>query len=294
MGQLKDVIFDKTISLPKVSFVITTLDCAKDLELLLRSIIAQEYPSLEIVVVDQGSKDETVEIARNFGAKVFLRKGPLGIARRVGVENSNGEIIGLLDSDVIIPHKLWLRKAVQKFIEDDKISTVWPLNRPQRGQSIFQELYALFSLYIMRERYKKGKGVCGGSNSLFRKKYILEVGNFTPTIHWASDFEIASKLSQKGYKVIMHEDMLIHNYKRNFREFIKKEIVGSRSFLMSGLSLTGMSYVELLQEHILQGVKFMIQEGVRNRNTIAFLYPLLLITRILIYGIVFLVGYFSH
>ena len=274
----------------KVSFVIPTFNCAEDLELCLESIMNQDYPSIEVLVVDEGSADQTLEVAKKYDAKVLFCKGTLGKRRQIGVDKSSGEIIALFDSDVVIPHEQWLRRAVERFSENELISTVWPINRPVHTNSMFTKLYFDFAWFVMEDRYLKGRGVYGGSNSLFRRKYLQDVGGFDPNVHWASDFEIAKKLADKGYRVILHKDVLVHNARRNYAEFVRKEIIGGYSFSKSGFSLTNMSVKELLLEHIFGGVKFMFQQIFEKKNLLVLMYPLLLVTRLLIYGIIFVIA----
>jgi len=90
---------------PRISAVINTLNEEKNLAFALRSI--QSWVE-EIVVVDMYSDDRTVEIAREFGAKVFLheRMGFADPARAFALEQTCGEWILILDADEIVPLSL--------------------------------------------------------------------------------------------------------------------------------------------------------------------------------------------
>ena len=100
---------------PLVSIVIPTLNAASVLEECLRSISIQTYPKerVEIIVVDGGSVDATLNISKKYGAKVLenkLRTAEAGKA--VGVRAATGEFIALIDSDNILPTETWLSEMI--------------------------------------------------------------------------------------------------------------------------------------------------------------------------------------
>ncbi len=86
----------------RVSTVIPTYNSAKFLPDAIQSILNQTYQDYEIIVVDDGSTDNTFDIVREFGKNIrYLRqenKG-LGGARNTGIRHANGEYVGLLDAD---------------------------------------------------------------------------------------------------------------------------------------------------------------------------------------------------
>ena len=87
---------------PLVSIVIPTLNSEKTLPLTLESIKKQTYKNIEVIVVDSYSQDNTVKIAKKYGAKTLQTRGGLLWARYIGHLHSRGEIELLLDSDQIL------------------------------------------------------------------------------------------------------------------------------------------------------------------------------------------------
>jgi len=81
-----------------VSINIPTFNSVKTLKETLESIRQQTYPHIEVVIIDSYSKDGTLEIAKQFGAKIFDADS-LALARKVGVDNSSGKYVFLVDSD---------------------------------------------------------------------------------------------------------------------------------------------------------------------------------------------------
>lgn len=105
-------------NLPLVSINIPTLNSEKTLERTLLSIKNQSYKNYEIIIIDSGSTDKTLEIARKFTKKIFIDKRKLLGARETGVNKSKGSLILLLDSDQIL-EKTAIERAVNLLKEKD-------------------------------------------------------------------------------------------------------------------------------------------------------------------------------
>ena len=87
---------------PKVSVIVCSYNGAKTLDRCLESLKRLEYPDYEVILVDDGSKDETQQIAMraSVGRSIFGRKIPdLSVARNVGARAATGEVIAYTDSD---------------------------------------------------------------------------------------------------------------------------------------------------------------------------------------------------
>ena len=96
---------------PLVSVIIAVYNQEKYLGEAIVSVLADDYPNKEILVIDDGSDDETGVIARGFKQVKYYRKNHTGVAatRNLGILKNNGEFITYLDSDDI-----WVSGRVQK------------------------------------------------------------------------------------------------------------------------------------------------------------------------------------
>jgi len=99
---------------PLVSVVIPTWNAHRYLRTTLDSVFQQTFPSWEIVLVDDASTDDTLDIARSFGERVRIiarskNSGTADIPRYQGVEASRGKLVALLDSD-----DLWLKQKLER------------------------------------------------------------------------------------------------------------------------------------------------------------------------------------
>jgi len=87
---------------PLVSVIIPCYNQARLLSEAIDSALAQTYPNLEVIVIDDGSTDDTAEVAARYGNRIrFVRQANAGLpaARNRGIAESRGSIIGLLDAD---------------------------------------------------------------------------------------------------------------------------------------------------------------------------------------------------
>jgi glycosyltransferase involved in cell wall biosynthesis len=108
---------------PLVSVVIPTYNRAKTLARAIDSVLAQTYRNRELIVVDDGSTDDTDEILESYGdALIRVRQVNRGVsaARNLGIERSNGDPVAFLDSDdEWLPEKL--ERQMSLFDESDPL-----------------------------------------------------------------------------------------------------------------------------------------------------------------------------
>lgn len=239
--------------LPRVSICIPSFNNEDTIERCLRSISGQDYPEIELILVDGGSDDATVEIAKQYVDIVAFDDGNLGSARQKSIELASGTIIGLFDSDIIFPHDKWLKQAVSRFNFNDNIGTVWPQNvAPPDGRPL-TELYFKHWNLIIENRIESNRGLYGGGNSLFRRDCLKSIGSIDTDLHWGEDFDLAQKLKNEGYQVVYYRDPLYHDTMRSLSAFIAKQFTAANSFANAGFGIMNLSLIEILYEQVIIG-----------------------------------------
>ena len=111
-----------------ISVIIATLNRADSLEEALASLVRQVRQPDEVVVVDNGSTDNTKEIALSFRDRLnikYVYEGQRGIpyARNAGVRNATKDVVAFIDDDCIA-HKNWLKHLEIPFIKDPHVGVV--------------------------------------------------------------------------------------------------------------------------------------------------------------------------
>ncbi len=278
------------MKMPRVSFIIPTMNSERTLERCLQSIRMQDYPDIEIIVVDGGSTDRSLEIARKYADKVLLQPGPLGLARARGARLATGDILGILDSDIYLPHKDWLANAVSSLIGKPRAAILWPVNVPPAAASHTARAY--FALWEYRLRH--GRNPVPGGNILVRKKAYDEVGGIDPRLHFGEDYDLTLKILRRGYTYIVYPDPIIHDTMHSLRQYTRKQFWGARSLSIaeqdiisttvswnpdtSGLAKAGVKHLWQFIASIPLGIR-------RYKDPFIIVYsPLMMAIRAVVYG----------
>ncbi len=101
--------------IPLVSVIIATYNSEKYIETAIESALMQTYPNIEVIVVDDGSTDNTSKILQKYDDITIIKQENKGVAgaRNTGINNSHGEYIAILDSD-----DKWLKNRLSIMIPD--------------------------------------------------------------------------------------------------------------------------------------------------------------------------------
>lgn len=168
----------------KVSIVIPAYNEEKDIGACLSSLEEQTFKDFEIIVVDDGSKDNTVKIAKSFKkVKVIMgeHKGP-GVSRNLGSRVAKGEILVFVDADMTFD-KDYIKNLIKPIIEDKKGQIIGSTH----DYEIVKNISNIWSRCWGKIRVDKNQAKTIKIFRAIRKDKFKEFGGFDPKYGYADD-----------------------------------------------------------------------------------------------------------
>ena len=199
MGTYQDT--DQNDTMPLVSVIITTKNEEKHIATLLASIVQQNYPKIETILVDNNSTDSTVELAAAFPVKIF-NKGPERSAQRnCGAESSTGEFLLFLDADMKLEHSV-ITDCVNLLTKYSEIHAAI-IPEVSYGDGYWAKCKAL-----ERNCYIGDESIEGAR--FYRKPTFFEVGGFDTNFTGVEDWDMSRKIKDK-YAIGRISSFINHN-----------------------------------------------------------------------------------
>jgi len=207
---------------PKVSVVIPTFQEGKYIAVTLSKLVNIK-PIIEIVVVDGGSQDNTVNIAKKFTDKVYqIQERGISRARNHGAKQANGDILLFLDADVYPPPN-FVEKVLETFNNPKVVGATCHI---MPTQSRLAEL-AFFKFYnLLIQLCTKFKPHSRGEFLAVRKNDFLKVNGFDENMPCLEDHDLAYRLSKRG-KFMFIRDLIVYESMRRFRKLGFFKVVGT-------------------------------------------------------------------
>ena len=217
----------------RISVVVPALNEEKYLPGCLESLASQSSDSdHEVIVVDGGSADRTVEIAKHFTDHVITTaRRPVGAARNEGAKIADGEIVAFIDADTIASRR-WLT-AIERSFEDPSVIGVTGPTLPSDGTALDSITYRLWTIYLQRVLLSMGMPHVIGFNCAYRKSAFLRVGGFDETNVTSEDIGLARKMRRLG-KIEFERQMSALTSARRFRKYGHAYIAGL--YVLNGFS----------------------------------------------------------
>ncbi len=221
-GGLLDWVPAQQQALPAVSIVIPVYNRPLEIEACLASLEALDYPldKVEVIVVDDASRDHTAAVVRRFNVRLIIQPHNLGqsAARNTGVTAASGEIIAFLDSDCIAQPG-WLRELVPYF-QDPRVTLVGGRVDAYYHEKRMDRYEQVCSALNMGPEPALGRGdrcvfYVPTCNMLIRKQIYAQVGGLDQSLHVGEDVDLCWRLMAAGHHLLYQPRGEVRHKHRN-------------------------------------------------------------------------------
>jgi len=211
---------------PRVSVVVCAYNAERTMEACLASLETLDYPDYEVLVVNDGSKDRTLEISERFPFCRIISQENKGLsaARNVGAEAATGEIVAYTDSDCVADPD-WLTYLVGKMEASDLAACGGP-NFPPPENSLVPAAVAVSPggpthVLISDEQAEH----IAGCNMAFRREALMALGGFDPVYRAAGDdVDICWRFQDAGHAIGFSAAAVVWHFRRNtVRAYINQQ-----------------------------------------------------------------------
>ncbi|GAB4482557.1 MAG: hypothetical protein OHK0031_05200 [Anaerolineales bacterium] len=209
-----------------ISVIIPAYNAAATLPACLQALQRQTQPPDEIIVVDDGSQDETLRLAENFPVRTLRQehRGPAA-ARNLGIASARGEIILLTDADCA-PTETWVAEMLRP-LADESVAGVKGAYLTRQPEAI-----ARLAQIEFEERYdllEKSPAIdfIDTYSAAFRASILKAVSGFDPAFPLAvsEDAELSYRLAESGRRLVFNRRAQVyHQHPRSWAAYLRRKV----------------------------------------------------------------------
>ena len=199
-----------------VSVIIPTLNEAEVIEPLLKSLVPQLHKNDEIIIVDSGSTDVTLDIVKKYHCRILkTKKEGVGLARTRGAKIAKNDYVAFLDADSIVSED-WLSRIRKHF--KDGHHAVGGLDLYYSDSKLHKHIYNAYSFLVHTAsrgfHFVTRKYWIPSNNSAFNKQIFLSAGGYRSVV--CEDVDIMKRLPPSRVK--FDPNLKVHLSDRRFKE----------------------------------------------------------------------------
>ncbi|VXD18796.1 Glycosyl transferase [Planktothrix serta PCC 8927] len=191
-----------TLETPRISVVIPAYNCDRYIGQAVESILNQTYSADEIIVVDDGSQDNTRQVLQPYSDSIRYVYQPnqgVSVARNQGLSLARGEFIVFLDADdIFLPDKLETQLAIfEKQPQLGLVQSGWRRVNKQ-GETLTEATPWDYVPELNLEMWLRWKPLGTMGTLMFRREWLLEVEGFEPGLAHGEDVDLILRLALLG------------------------------------------------------------------------------------------------
>jgi len=205
-----------TAAIAKISVIIPAYNAERTLGETLASVFASDYPEFEVIVVDDGSRDQSRTVATRFPCRVIGLDKNIGASRakNAGAEQATGDIVFFTDSDCVIrPDAL---RLIAENLADPAVSGVVGLLSTALRYDDFASQYKNLWMHYTYLRLPRRVGVFYTSAAAARRSAFAALGGFDSSYSGASvteDMDLGQRFLSTGHVLVSEKRLLVEHLK---------------------------------------------------------------------------------
>lgn len=210
------------------SIIIPAYNAEKTIKKCLDSVVKQNFPDFETIIVNDCSIDQTKEIVNQYKVRqIILEKnqGPAA-ARNRGIKEAKGDILVFIDSDVAFRDKNALSKLAEVFRTRSEIDgAIMIKDKVPLNKGITPLFWAYYKYYLWNQPGEFQTSFTTERSAV--KKYVFDkVGLFNEKYRKADveDFELGYKMNEAGFKMLIVRDIKVLHHFETFKQSVKKTL----------------------------------------------------------------------
>lgn len=206
------------VILPSISVVVPVYNGERTIRACLESLLTLNYPRhlLEIILVDNLSKDRTRDIAKEFPVRLLTEENVQSsyAARNRGIEAATGEIVAFTDADCIAD-KDWLKELVIPF-QDPSVGGVGGKVLDSQPENDVERFICSIRLFSKTHEDKTYLPLTLTNNTAFRRSYLIKLGGFNEHLFTGGDVELSWRIQLSlGIKVDYAPQAIVYHVHRS-------------------------------------------------------------------------------
>lgn len=209
----------------KVSIIIRTKNEEKYIGKTLDAIFSQTYKSFEVIIVDSGSIDKTLEIARKYPVNIYEIKPEdftWGYALNYGFQRAEGQYVICLSAHALPLSNNWLTILISNF-NDDNVAAVMSHSLPWPDCNPFDRRGLLKKFNIPKQEIAEGPPFIFGNTSSAIRKSVWEKVHFDESLSYCEDHDWIRKIRKLGYKIIYEPDAKVyHSHNETLKQIYRR------------------------------------------------------------------------
>lgn len=224
--------------LPSISVVIAVYNGGRTLGDCLRAIMASDYAPHEVVVVDDGSTDDTQAIAGTFPCRLIPMNGNCGAAaaRNAGARAATGDIVLFIDADVVVMPAT-LRDIAGSFVDRPDISALFGSYRHDTRPGNFCSQYKNLIHHYTHQTAQEDAATFWTGAGAIRREVFLREGGFDESYRAIEDIELGYRMYLARHRILLNKNVQVTHLKRYTLKSLVRSDVFSRAIPWTRLML---------------------------------------------------------